>query len=111
MEPSNGEKKAGRGANGRFEKGYKGGGRKEIPKDIKDMLRGATPDACKLLCNTINDEKAKLELRIKCSEIVLDRVYGKPIQKQENTNLNVNAEPTVSLEESLKIIKELTSDG
>lgn len=83
MEPSNGEKKVGRGANGRFEKGYKGGGRKEIPKDIKEMLRGATPDACRLLCNTINDETAKLELRIKCSEIVLDRVYGKPQQAVE----------------------------
>ena len=77
--PSNGNK-SDRDTKGRFTSGNKSGGRKEIPKDIKDMLKGATPDACKLLCNTINDPAAKLELRIKCSEIVLDRVYGKPQQ-------------------------------
>lgn len=92
MEPSNGKKKVtdGRDAHGRFVKGeYKGGGRKEIPKDIKEMLRGATPDACKLLCNTINDETVRLELRIKCSEIVLDRVFGKPQQAVEVDAKNI----------------------
>lgn len=68
-----------------FKKGQSGNprGKTPVPKDIKEMLKGATPDACRLLCNTINDESAKLELRIKCSEIVLDRVYGKPQQAVE----------------------------
>ena len=68
---------------GQFKKGdpRRGpGGRKKIPDDIKAMLAGATPDACRLLCNTINDKDARLDLRIKCSEILLDRVYGKPQQ-------------------------------
>lgn len=64
-------------------------GRKKIPDDIKEMLRGATPAACKLLCETINDQDAKLELRIKCSEIVLDRVYGKPQQAVEVDGKNI----------------------
>lgn len=74
-----------------FKKGVSGNptGRKKIPDNIKDMLKGATPDACKLLCDTINDTEAKLELRIKCSEIVLDRVYGKPQQAVEVDAKNI----------------------
>lgn len=74
-----------------FEKGKSGnpGGKKKIPDDIKEMLRGATPAACKLLCDTINDPEAKTELRIKCSEIVLDRVYGKPQQAVEVDAKNI----------------------
>ena len=65
-----------------FQKGQSGnpGGRKKIPDDIKEMLNAATPDAYKLLCETINNEKEKTELRVRCAEIVLDRVYGKPKQ-------------------------------
>ena len=60
-----------------------------MPDDIKAMLAGATPDACKLLCDTVNDPEAKLELRIKCSEILLDRVYGKPQQAVEVDAKNI----------------------
>lgn len=74
-----------------FKPGQSGnpGGKKKTPEDIKEMLRGATPDACRLLCATINDTNAKLELRIKCSEIVLDRVYGKPQQAVEVDAKNI----------------------
>ena len=77
---------------GQFKKGdpRRGpGGRKKVPDDIKAMLAGATPDACKLLCDTVNDPEAKLELRIKCSEILLDRVYGKPQQAVEVDAKNI----------------------
>lgn len=77
---------------GQFKKGdpRRGpGGRKKIPDDIKEMLKGATPAACKLLCDTISDENAKIDLRIKCSEIVLDRVYGKPQQAVEVDAKNI----------------------
>ena len=60
-----------------------------MPEDIKAMLAGATPDACRLLVDTINDEKARLDLRIKCSEILLDRVYGKPQQAVEVDAKNI----------------------
>ena len=71
---------------GQFKKGdpRRGpGGRKKVPEDIREMLKGATPAACKLLCDTISDETARIELRVKCSEIVLDRVFGKPQQAVE----------------------------
>ena len=74
-----------------FKKGNQLGhrGRKKVPDDIKAMLNAATPDACRLLCDTINDTNAKLELRVKCSEIVLDRVYGKPQQAVEVDAKNI----------------------
>lgn len=89
--PSTGEKQV-RGRDGRFMKGNRSGGRKEIPTDIKEMLRSATPDACRLLVETINDVEAKPELRIKCCEIVLDRVYGKP---QQSVDLDAKNIPQV----------------
>ncbi len=58
-------------------------------REGKEMLRAASPAACQLLCDTINDPEAKLELRIKCAEIVLDRVYGKPQQAVEVDAKNV----------------------
>ena len=73
---------------GRFRPGHSGNpaGRPadtQETKEGKELLRAASPAACQLLCNTINDPSAKLELRIKCAEIVLDRVYGKPQQAVE----------------------------
>ena len=74
-----------------FKKGQSGNpkGRPKIPDDVREMLKGATPSACKLLCDTINDENAKIDLRIKCSEIVLDRVFGKPQQAVEVDAKNI----------------------
>ena len=74
-----------------FEKGKSGNptGRPKIPDDVKEMLKGATPAACKLLCDTINNPNEKTELRVKCSEIVLDRVFGKPQQAVEVDAKNI----------------------
>ena len=59
------------------------GGRPTVTPEVKEMLRAATEDAVRLLVDTINDETARLELRIRCCEIVLDRVWGKPQQAVE----------------------------
>lgn len=68
--------------------GNPGGRPKEQPA-VKEMLKAATVDAAKLLVDTIKNETAKLELRIRCSEIVLDRVYGKPQQALEVDSKNI----------------------
>ncbi len=77
-----------RAKTGRFLPGHSGnpGGRPadtQETREGKELLRAASSAACQLLCDTINDPGAKLELRIKCCEIVLDRVYGKPQQAVE----------------------------
>lgn len=44
------------------------------------MLKAATPDAAKLLIDTMSNQEVDLKLRIDCAEKVIERVYGKPTQ-------------------------------
>ena len=52
-------------------------------KTIREELEAATPDVFRMLRETILNEDVKPELRIKCCEIVLDRVYGKTCPPEE----------------------------
>ena len=65
---------------GQFKKGVSGnpGGRRAAPEKVKLMLKAATVPAVELLIDTVNDEHAKIELRVRCAEIILDRALGKP---------------------------------
>jgi len=81
-QPSKGKKKGdGRDATtGRFVKGYKGGGRKELPPEIKEMCRALTPQAIEIAKKIMLDDDAKHSDRLRAVEIILDRGYGKPVQ-------------------------------
>jgi hypothetical protein len=72
---------------GRFVKGESGNprGRTPISKDVKEMLKASSLDAARLLVETINNPQAKPELRVRCAETVLDRVYGKAVQPLDGT--------------------------
>ena len=79
--PSNGKKTAGRDpVTGRFTKGNDGGGRKEIPAELKEAFRKASWKAHDVLVEILQDETAKDSDRIRCAEIILERGYGKPEQ-------------------------------
>ena len=54
------------------------GGRKPIPQEVKDILAAATPKAARALVDLIDSRDPKIRLR--ASELVLDRVYGKATQ-------------------------------
>ena len=45
-----------------------------------EMLRAATPTAVQYVLDTVQDAEAKPEIRLRCAEIILDRVYGKAAQ-------------------------------
>jgi len=78
-------KAGGREANGRFTKGISGNpsGRPAQPEDVKEMLKAATAPAVQLLVDTMNDREAKPELRVRCAELLIDRVLGKAVQPLE----------------------------
>lgn len=74
-----------RAKNGRFVSGNNAnpGGRPKVDKSVKEMLKAAAPEAARFLIETMHNEAVKDELRIKCAETVLERVYGKATQPIE----------------------------
>lgn len=92
---------------GQFKKGNTCGGRKKKP----EWLNGKGEEALKKLWEIGTNEETKDSDRIACLIKIAEYDLGKPKQQVESTNVNINAEQTVSLEESLRIIRELTADG
>lgn len=70
----------GRDEKGRFVVGNAGGGRKPVPDEVKEMLVAATPSAVQLLVDMMMDYGAPKDLRVRCAEVILNRVYGRPTQ-------------------------------
>ena len=70
---------------GRFVKGQTGnpGGRPATPDNVKEMLKGSTVPAVQLLIDTMTNIETKQELRVRCAEILIDRVMGKAVQPLE----------------------------
>ena len=55
-------------------------GRPKVPEEVKEAFRAATGDACRVLCEIVNDFSAKDSDRIRAAEVILDRAWGKPVQ-------------------------------
>lgn len=77
-----------------FKPGQSGnpGGRPKMPEEIRDMFREISPRACEVLCEIINDHRAKNSDRIRAAEVILDRAWGKPRQQ---VDLDTAGVPTV----------------
>ncbi len=68
---------------GRFVKGvcpYKGGGRPKRLKELTEIAQMYTVEAVQTCVEIMLDEKAKNSDRIRASEVVLERGWGKPVQ-------------------------------
>jgi hypothetical protein len=67
----------------RFKPGQSGNpsGRAKIPVDLKNRLKDMTPEVITFWNELLKDKKAKNSDRIKVSELIMDRAWGKPLQQ------------------------------
>ena len=86
--------KNGRGKDGRFLPGNKGGGRKPTPKEFKDLAESSSVEALETVINILRDPEAKHSDKIKAAEVILDRAYGKAKQSMD---LEANVETQLGL--------------
>src|SRR6266404_6292667 len=64
----------------RFPKGRSGnpGGRPRIPDDVRELARAHTLEAVQTLVDVMRDMEAPPASRVRASECLLDRAWGKP---------------------------------
>jgi hypothetical protein len=77
-----GDPSIGRKTDGTFGKGNPGGGRPKMPDDLKEAFKAAAPEALATLLNVMRNGDKGSD-RVKASEAILDRGYGKPVQSIE----------------------------
>ena len=66
------------------------GGAKREEEAMKEILRGATPSAARLLAEAIDNEELTISVRLDCAKDVLNRVYGKqPAGGEEATTVSM----------------------
>lgn len=84
-------------------------GRKKQDPAVKEMLKAACPDAVQLLVDTMNDDRAKPELRVQCANTIIERVMGKAVQPIA-ADVHTEVQPP-TLTEMMARARELLEDG
>ncbi len=69
---------ANRDENGRFVAGNNANpsGRPKVPKDVREAIKAACPEAVRVLIELLHDKKSLI--RLEAAKTLLDRGYGKP---------------------------------
>ena len=95
---------------GKFAKGVSGnpGGRPAQPQEFRQLLEKHSTTALEKVIEILQDPKSQHKDRIKAAEIILDRMYGRPVQQNINDNIIHNAESQEQIKERLtKILDDL----
>ena len=109
--PQNRKKTGERGPGGRFVKGVSGnpGGRPKGDPETDALLLAKYPAAVRLWVDTMEDPKAKLELRLACADRIVERVKGKALQPIQADVFQ--AEEPLTLDEMFSIAEEVRHEA
>lgn len=66
-----------------------GPGRPAIPADVKEAARAHTPEALNTLASIMRDKRAPAAARVKASEALLERAWGRAVQQTTTTPASV----------------------
>ena len=77
---------------GKFAKGVSGNpsGRPKIPGDVIALAKSHTASAINALAGIVRNPKANATARVLAANSLLDRAWGKAIQRSETRSFNVN---------------------
>lgn len=75
-----------------FVKGMSGnpGGRKPVPYDVVKLAQSKSTLAINTLAEVCQNKKANAGARVMAASVLLDRAWGKAVQRTETKSLNVN---------------------
>lgn len=81
-----------RAPNGYWIKGQSGNpsGRRPIPHNVVELAQSKTTLAINTLAEVCQNKKANAGARVMAASVLLDRAWGKAIQRSETKSLNVN---------------------
>lgn len=100
----------GRSSNGKFTKGWKGGGRPAIASEVRRAAQEKGTRCIERLSEIA--ESNDLPAAVAACKAILDRGFGKPMQQVKKTVTHVKRSPReLSLEEIEKRIAELAMEA
>ena len=83
-------------------------GRPKVPEESRQLLKSVAPDAIRTLVSIMMNPESEDADRIRASQIIMDRAWGKPIQQVETDGIVVTP---IVFDSALSGIMRKVDDG